>query len=161
MLILKWISILFVLLWVLVAKEDTCKWDPDSSSSVDPGSTSCGGEASAPLTTYQKVIKKQGSGEFPRKGDQVTVHCTGYGKNGDLSVPFWSTMDPGQQPFTFKIGLNQVIRAWDEGVLTMKVGEVAEITASPEYGYGKQGFPRWGIEPNSVLKFEIEVVSIK
>ena len=37
---------------------------------------------------------------------------TGYGKNGDLTVPFWSTKDPGQTPFEFKIGQGQVIKAW-------------------------------------------------
>ena len=45
-------------------------------------------------------------------GQTVTVHCTGFGKNGDLSVPFWSTKDPGQKPFTFKIGQGGVIKAW-------------------------------------------------
>jgi FKBP-type peptidyl-prolyl cis-trans isomerase len=49
------------------------------------------------------------------------VHCTGYGKNKDLAVPFWSTKDAGQQPFEFVIGQGSVIKAWDEGVATMKV----------------------------------------
>jgi FKBP-type peptidyl-prolyl cis-trans isomerase len=49
------------------------------------------------------------------------VHCTGYGKNKDLAVPFWSTKDAGQQPFEFVIGQGNVIKAWDEGVATMKV----------------------------------------
>jgi FKBP-type peptidyl-prolyl cis-trans isomerase len=42
-------------------------------------------------------------------------------------VPFWSTKDPGQKPFAFQIGLGKVIKAWDEGVATMKVGEKAMI----------------------------------
>jgi len=37
----------------------------------------------------------------------VTVHCTGYGKNRDLTQKFWSTKDPGQEPFTFAVGLGQ------------------------------------------------------
>ena len=43
-----------------------------------------------------------------------------YGKNNDLGVKFWSTKDPGQQPFSFNIGLGSVIPAWDEGVMGMK-----------------------------------------
>ena len=66
----------------------------------------------------------------------------------------------GQVPFTFKIGMGSVIKAWDEGVMTMKKGEKAKITASPDYAYGAGGFPAWGIMPNSTLLFEIEVLKI-
>ena len=105
---------------------------------------------------FEKVIIKEGNGTRPVQGKAVTVHCTGYGKNGDLSKPFWSTKDPGQEPFSFKIGLGKgtsifddsyvgillllillVIKGWDEGVMTMTVGEVARITCTPDYGYGK------------------------
>ena len=51
-----------------------------------------------------------------------------------------------------------VIIGWDEGVLSMKKGEIAQLTCSPDYAYGASGFPAWGIMPNSVLMFEIEVV---
>lgn len=64
------------------------------------------------------------------------VHCTGYGKNRDLSEKFWSTKDPGQQPFTFSVGLGQVIRGWDESVIDMSLGEIAKIHCSPDYAYG-------------------------
>uniref|UniRef100_A0ACD5Z7F5 Uncharacterized protein n=1 Tax=Avena sativa TaxID=4498 RepID=A0ACD5Z7F5_AVESA len=82
-------------------------------------------------------------------------------KDGDLSQKFWSTKDRGQRQFTFTIGLGSVIKGWDEGVLTMQVGEVARITCTPAYGYGASGFPLWGILPNSMLVFEIEVLSTK
>jgi peptidylprolyl isomerase len=95
----------------------------------------------------------------PLHGQKVTVHCTGYGKNGDLAVPFWSTRDEGQTPFTFTIGQKQVIRAWDEGVATMLLGERARIRARPDYAYGAGGFPAWGIQPDSVLVFDIETLS--
>ena len=54
-------------------------------------------------------------------------------------------------------GLRAVWRR-DLGVMTMKQGEVAVITASPENAYGADGFPSWGILPNSTLRFEIEVL---
>ncbi len=68
---------------------------------------------------FEKVILQEGSGAMPTAGKSVTVHCTGYGKDRDLNVKFWSTKDPGQQPFTFTIGKGQVIKGWDEGVMTM------------------------------------------
>lgn len=71
-----------------------------------------------------------------------------------------STKDPGQEPFAFQVGLGQVIKGWDEGVLGMKLGESARLTCSPDYAYGARGFPAWGIQPNSTLIFEIEVLKI-
>uniref|UniRef100_A0A0F7H0Y9 peptidylprolyl isomerase n=1 Tax=Goodyera fumata TaxID=1390594 RepID=A0A0F7H0Y9_9ASPA len=108
----------------------------------------------------EKQILKAGHGPMPVRGQNVTVHCTGFGKDGDLSKKFWSTKDPGQQPFTFKIGMGSVIKGWDEGVLTMQVGEIAHLRCSPDYAYGANGFAAWGIQPNSTLVFEIEVLSV-
>ena len=93
---------------------------------------------------YEKTVLREGSGPVPQRGQTVTVQCTGYGKNNDLRVPFWSTKDAGQKPFSFQLGLGRVIPAWDQGVATMKRGEVARITASPDYAYGASGFPAWG-----------------
>mmetsp|Transcript_23395 Transcript_23395/g.35039 ORF Transcript_23395/g.35039 Transcript_23395/m.35039 type:complete len:233 (+) Transcript_23395:34-732(+) len=109
---------------------------------------------------WEKKVLKAASGAKPSPGDTVTVHCTGYGKNRDLSKKFWSTKDSGQKPFTFDIGEGKVISAWDEGVMTMALGERAVITAQPHCAYGSGGFPAWGIQPNSVLKFDIELLSI-
>ncbi|KAL6513136.1 Peptidyl-prolyl cis-trans isomerase fkbp12 [Orobanche gracilis] len=106
-----------------------------------------------------KQILRPGTGPKPVVDQNVTVHCTGYGKNGDLSQKFWSTKDPQQKPFSFVIGKGKVIKGWDEGVLDMQVGEVARLRCSPDYAYGQGGFPAWGIQPNSVLEFEIEVLS--
>lgn len=110
---------------------------------------------------FQKTILRTGTGTKPSAGRTVTVNCTGYGKNRDLTSKFWSTKDPDQEPFTFKVGVGQVIKGWDEGVLTMELGEIARIHCSPDYAYGSGGFPAWGIEPNSELVFEIEVLKIQ
>ncbi|MCO5564199.1 hypothetical protein L7F22_017857 [Adiantum nelumboides] len=58
----------------------------------------------------EKTLLKAGTGPKPAVGQTVTVHCTGYGKNGDLSQKFWSTKDPGQQPFKFQVGQGRVIK---------------------------------------------------
>ena len=91
-----------------------------------------------------KEILSAGNGPKPTKGASVTVHCTGYGKNQDLQQKFWSTKDPGQTPFTFAVGLQQVIKGWDEGVQDMQLNEKARLTCTPDYAYGADGFPAWG-----------------
>ncbi|KAF8044185.1 hypothetical protein BT93_A2231 [Corymbia citriodora subsp. variegata] len=118
----------------------------------------------------EKELVRAGTGPKPSRGQNVTVHlspspllnsllCLLASKNGDLSQKFWSTKDPGQKPFSFKIGQGTVIKGWDEGVMGMQVGEVALLRCSPDYAYGPRGFPAWGIQPNSNLVFEIEVLS--
>lgn len=67
---------------------------------------------------FEKVILREGTGQSPTAGRSVKVHCTGYGKNRDLSVKFWSTKDTNE-PFSFVIGAGKVIKGWDEGVMTM------------------------------------------
>ncbi|KAI0494810.1 hypothetical protein KFK09_024953 [Dendrobium nobile] len=87
----------------------------------------------------QKEILKTGNGTKPVRGQNVTVHCTGF--DGEL--------------YKARVGLGS---GWDEGVLGMEVGEIARLQCSPDYAYGANGFPAWGIQPNSVLVFEIEVL---
>ncbi|XP_014668839.1 PREDICTED: peptidyl-prolyl cis-trans isomerase FKBP12-like [Priapulus caudatus] len=105
-----------------------------------------------------KQIVREGTGNYPKAGDSITVHCTGC-----LTTPpkkFWSTKDAGQQPFTFQVGLRKVIAGWDEGCLQMRKGEVARLTIAGHKGYGASGFPAWGITPNAELLFEIEILTI-
>eukprot|EP00045_Choanoeca_perplexa_P013367 m.151404 g.151404 ORF g.151404 m.151404 type:complete len:171 (+) comp16337_c0_seq9:487-999(+) len=103
----------------------------------------------------QKRIIKEGSGPTPTKGTNITVHCTGKLADGKK---FWSTKDPGQKPFAFDVGIGQVITGWDVGCMTMKKGEIAELTVAGPQAYGASGFPAWGIGPNATLLFEIEIL---
>lgn len=64
------------------------------------------------------------------------------------------------ETFKFKLGVGQVIKGWDEGVKTMKVGERARFVLSPEYGYGKYGSPPV-IPGNAVLVFDVELIGFK
>jgi len=105
-----------------------------------------------------KEVVKVGTGQPVQRGNNITVHCTGSLQNPPKK--FWSTKDPGQQPFTFQAGMGKVIAGWDEGCLTMRQGEIARLTIQGYKGYGDRGFPAWGITPNATLIFEIEILSI-
>ncbi len=98
----------------------------------------------------KKRIIKEGSGEQAAEGNEVKVNYVG--KNGDKV--FDQTKD---KPFSFKIGAHSVIKGWEVGVKTMKVGEKAEFIFSPDYAYGKQKVSDL-IPENSTLNFEIELI---
>ncbi|GFP97980.1 peptidyl-prolyl cis-trans isomerase fkbp12 [Phtheirospermum japonicum] len=61
-----------------------------------------------------KELLRAGTGPKPVVSQNVTVHCTDFGKNGDLVEKFWSTKDLGQKPFSFQIGQGNVVKGWDE-----------------------------------------------
>lgn len=63
------------------------------------------------------------------------------------------------KPFYFKLGRGEVIKAWDEGVLGMQVGEERRLTCPPSTAYGSRGAPP-DIPGNSTLVFDIKCVSI-
>jgi peptidylprolyl isomerase len=97
-----------------------------------------------------------GKGESPRNGQKVSVHYTGWLTNGSK---FDSSVDRGQ-PFEFTIGHGQVIKGWDEGVLTMKIGGKRKLIIPPGLGYGPGGMPPV-IPPNSTLIFEVQLLGVR
>eukprot|EP00658_Telonema_sp_P-2_P029457 TRINITY_DN2240_c0_g1_i6.p1 TRINITY_DN2240_c0_g1~~TRINITY_DN2240_c0_g1_i6.p1 ORF type:complete len:181 (-),score=60.17 TRINITY_DN2240_c0_g1_i6:123-665(-) len=108
---------------------------------------------------YKKKIMKKGAGKesIPKKG--TTVRCHYVGKLEDGTVFDKSKTGKKSQPLSFKVGMGKVIKGWDEALLTMSVGEVAQITIEPEWAYGKKGYPEAKIPPNARLIFEVELVS--
>jgi len=103
---------------------------------------------------------KVGDGATPKTGQTCVMHYTGWlYQNGAKGKKFDSSVDRGE-PFEFAIGTHQVIRGWDEGVATMKVGGKRTLIIPPELGYGARG-AGGVIPPNATLIFDVELLDVK
>ncbi len=103
---------------------------------------------------------KVGTGATPQKGQTCVMHYTGWlWENGAKGKKFDSSVDRGT-PFSFPLGQGRVIKGWDEGVATMKVGGQRILIIPPDLGYGSRG-AGGAIPPNATLMFEVELLEIK
>jgi peptidylprolyl isomerase len=98
----------------------------------------------------------EGTGATPTKGQTVSVHYTGTLEDGNK---FDSSRDRNQ-PFKFQIGEGQVIKGWDEGLSTMKVGGRRKLIIPAELGYGDRG-AGGTIPPKATLIFDVELLDVK
>lgn len=107
---------------------------------------------SSGLTYVDEVI---GNGEVAVAGKTATVHYTGWLVNG---TQFDSSLDRGQ-PFSFRLGVGQVIKGWDEGVQGMKVGGKRKLMIPANLGYGARGAGSI-IPPHATLIFDVELLGV-
>jgi peptidylprolyl isomerase len=118
-----------------------------------------GGKSGAEITTpsgLKYTDQVVGTGATPQKGQTVTVHYTGTLENGKK---FDSSLDRGK-PADFRIGVGAVIKGWDEGLMTMKVGGKRRLIIPGKLGYGPEGRPP-DIPGNSTLIFDVELLGVK
>jgi peptidylprolyl isomerase len=118
------------------------------------------GEFKKTETGLQYHDVKEGSGPAPKKGQTCSVHYTGWlWENGKKGQKFDSSVDRGQA-FSFPVGAGRVIKGWDEGVATMKVGGKRQLIIPAELGYGARGAGRV-IPPGATLFFEVELLGVR
>ncbi len=112
------------------------------------------------------IIKEEGKGDKPVMNDTVSLNYRGKLVDGTI---FDSNIDSAfhhMTPFEFPLGVNRVIKGWDEGVALLPLGSKATFIIPSRLGYGAQGMPgnannAKGIPANSILIFDVELLSNK
>ena len=110
------------------------------------------------LTPNGEVIKKiyqQGEDPCPEKGQEVLVNYEGRFEDGTV---FDTSYDRGE-PLKVQIGVDQVIKGWDIGIMSMKLGEKADLIIKPDYAYGQMGAPP-KIPGGATLIFTVELLQV-
>jgi peptidylprolyl isomerase len=148
----------------LLAAQGTAQQSTPKSTTPKSATATASQRATATVTKAEPVTTPSGlkyvdlvvgTGPSPKMGDTVVVHYTGRFTNGKI---FDSSV--GKQPFQFVLGRGQVIKGWDEGVGSMKVGGKRRLIIPPDLAYGARGYPGV-IPPNSTLTFVVELLKIK
>lgn len=140
--------------------------DPKSGAQASPGAA----PASEAAEKESKMVKTEsglgyedlvvGTGASPETGQTCVMHYTGWlYENGAKGAKFDSSLDRNR-PFEFPIGRGRVIKGWDEGVATMKVGGKRTLLIPPQLGYGDRGAGNV-IPPGATLLFEVELLGVK
>ena len=120
--------------------------ESNSTSATDTVTTPSGLE-------YKDLVI--GTGDQARSGATAVVHYTGWLLNG---TKFDSS--EGLDPLEFVIGQGRVIKGWEEGVGSMKVGGKRELIIPPALAYGDRGADRV-IPPGATLRFEVELIALR
>ena len=102
----------------------------------------------------KKILVKGDGGAHPQQGQEVLVNYEGRLVNGTI---FDSSYD--REALKVVIGVGQVIKGWDVGIMSMTLGEKAELTIAPDHAYGVVGSPP-SIPGNATLVFTVELIQI-
>jgi peptidylprolyl isomerase len=137
-----------------LAMTETMPDQPPAAASPKPSTTLDDWIITPSGLRYQEL--HIGKGASPQRGQTAVVHYVGTLSNGQTFDSSYAR----NQPFRFRVGVGQVIKGWDEGIATMKVGGKRRLEIPPELGYGAQG-AGGVIPPNATLYFDVELLAIQ
>jgi FKBP-type peptidyl-prolyl cis-trans isomerase FkpA len=126
----------------------------------------CGGGSDTPVvsgpTALQVTDTVVGTGATAAAGNTVTVNYTGWLYNASVANLHGTQFDTsvGKAPFSFKLGVGQVIAGWDQGVAGMKVGGSRTLIIPSSLGYGSTG-AGGVIPPNTALVFTVDLLAVQ
>ena len=118
------------------------------------------GDTTVTASGLMYIDQKVGKGAMPKVGQKITVNYTGKLTDGTI---FDSNVDPSKghvQPFVTAIGVGQVIKGWDEGMISMKVGGKRKLIIPGDLAYGPKGQGA-DIPPNATLIFDVELLKVE
>ena len=101
------------------------------------------------------IMVKQGAGKAASPGAKVSVHYTGYLKDGSI---FDSSVERGE-PIEFRLGEGRVIKGWEQGIALLNVGSKCRLIIPYTLAYGEQGYPPI-IPAKATLVFDVELVDV-
>ena len=111
----------------------------------------------------KKLVVKdliKGTGATAADGDELQVNYVGeLYSNGKIFDASWKDT-PGKAFGPFELGVNAVIKGWDEGLVGMKVGGRRELIIPPSLAYGAAGQAPT-IPKNATLVFVVDLLSVK
>ena len=144
-----------------VAAGAACGGGAWQGTALDPATVSFAPELGVELADYDQTPSglyvldlEEGDGAAARRSSLVYVHYAGWLPDGtlvDTSV--------GGDPFQFRLGEGEVIRAWNEGIPGMRIGGRRRLVVRPGLGYGSLGSTR--VPPDATLLFEMELVDVR
>jgi len=114
-----------------------------------------GKDTSTTVSGLKYIMIKEGTGKNAYKTGKVTVHYTGYFTDGRI----FDSSVRREEPIQFQVGVGQVIKGWDEGLLLLKEGGKARFIIPYTLGYGEQQMGP--IPAKSTLIFDVELLKVE